>query len=86
MTVIVKNKLVQNGITIGYAVCVDGIENRYSVHDAVKLVHTAAHSNVIIVCNKYIKMRTNDNHIKARLRHSHLRLKLGRLQIVAVND
>jgi len=41
MTVLVKNKLTYNGKTMGYTVCVDGIESKYSVHDAVKLVYTA---------------------------------------------
>ena len=85
MTVLVKNKLVFEGRTTGYTVCVDGKEGRYSVHDAVKLVYTATDSNVVIVRNKHSRLIMNDNHIKARLRHSHLRAKSGHLSAVIVN-
>ena len=86
MTVTVKNKLVCGGSTVGYTIFADGEERRYSVHDAVKLVYAATHSNAVIVRNKDSRLRMNDNHIKARLRHSHLRAKSGRLPIIAVNN
>jgi len=86
MTVFVKNKLAHNGKTIGYTVCADGIESKYSVHDAVKLVYTATHSNAIIVRNKDVRLKMNDNHIKARLRNSHLRAKSGQMPIIVVDD
>lgn len=85
MTVIVKNKLVFDGRATGYTVCVGGEESRYSVHDAVKLVYAATDSNVVIVRNKNSRLMMNDNHIKARLRHSHLRAKSGQLPVVIVN-
>ena len=82
MTVFIKNKLLCGGKTIGYTVCTDGKENRYSVNDAVKLVYSAIHSNVFIVCNKETRLRINDNHLKARLRHSHLKAKSGQMPVV----
>ena len=86
MTIIVKNKLVCDGKTIGYTICIDDNESKYSVHDAVKLVYTATHSNVVIVRNKDIRLKMNDNHIKARLRNSHLRAKSGQMPIIVVDD
>jgi len=86
VTVFIKNKLVQNGSTIGYTVCADGTERQYSVHDAVKLVYAAAHSNVVIVGKKNIRLKMNDNHIKARLRNSYLRAKAGRLPTMDVKQ
>ena len=86
MTVIIKNKLVYNGKTTGYTVCADGNVSRLSIHEAVKMVHTATCVNVVIVHNKNARLMMNDNHIKARLRHSHLRAKSGQLPIEAVTS
>ena len=86
MTVFVKNKLMCDGKTIGYTVCVDDNESKYSVHDAVKLVYTAMHSNAVIVRNKDSRLKMNDNHIKARLKNSHLRAKSGQMPIIIVDD
>ena len=86
MTVFVKNKLQCDGKTIGYTVCVDGNETRYSVSDAVKLIYEATHSNVVIVRNKDVRLMMNDNHIKARLKNSHLRTKSGQMPIIIVNE
>jgi len=81
MTVFVKNKLVQDGRTTGYTISADGKESVYSVRDAVQLIHTAENANVFIVRDKESRLRMNDNDIKARLRHSHLRAKKGKLPI-----
>ena len=81
MTVFVKNKLVQGGKTTGYTISADGKESVYSVRDAVQLIHTAENANVFIVRDKESRLRMNDNDIKARLRHSHLRAKKGKLPI-----
>ena len=86
MTVFVKNKLVKDGSTIGYTVYADGVERQYSVHDAVKLVYAAVDSNVVIVCNKNIRLKMNNNHIKARLKNSYLRAKSGRMPMMSVKQ
>ena len=85
MTVFVKNKLQCDGKTIGYTVCVDGKETRYPVSDAVKLIYESTHSNVVIVRNKDTRLKMNDNHIKARLKNSHLRTKSGQMPSIIVN-
>ena len=85
MNVFVKNKLMCNGKAIGYTIYVNDEESRHSVRDAVKLVYAATNSNVVIVCNRHIKLKTNNSHIKAHLNNSHLRSKSGKLPILNVN-
>ena len=85
LIVFIKNKLVCDGKITGYTVNVNNEECRHSVHEAAKLVYAATYSNVVIVCNRYIKLKTNNGHIKAHLNNSHLRSKSGRMPILSIN-
>jgi len=84
VTIFIKNKLLCDGRIIGYTACTDGKEDRYSVHDTVKMVYSATDSNVFIVRNKESRLRMNDNDLKARFRHSHLKAKSGKMPIVVI--